>query len=119
MCLCAAALALLAAPASAQPARQADARPYAARLQHLVGQRSGPAMLASVHAEGNMLVFTVNGGIGWRAFVPIATLTRAQLIRHCQRPEVRGYFNGRRLLRIDTTELGQRRWTGQPIGHCP
>lgn len=66
-----------------------------------------------------MLVFTINGGTGWRAFVPIATLTRGQLIRHCQRPEVRGYFNGRRLLRVDTTELGQRRWVGQPIGHCP
>ncbi|HTU12841.1 MAG TPA: hypothetical protein VMG08_18265 [Allosphingosinicella sp.] len=114
-------LALAAAPAIAQrpPPPQAGAAPFARRLQHLVGQRQGPVMLAAVHAEGNVLVFTLNGGIGWRAFVPVAALTRAQLARHCQRPEVRGFFNGRRLLRVDTTELGRNRWPGQPVGRCP
>ncbi len=113
-----AALGLIAAPALSQPSA-GDARPFAARLQHLVGQRSGPVMVASIHAEGNMLVFTISGGIGWRAFVPVASLTRAQLVRHCARPEVRGFFNGRRLLRVDTTEWGRNRWVGQPVGRCP
>lgn len=116
-------LMLQTAPAAAQapaaPPPLADARPYAARLQHMVGQRNGPVVLRSVHAEGQVLVLTLDGGIGWRAFVPVARLSQSQLIRQCQRPEVRGFFNGRRRLRIDTVELGQRRWPGQLIARCP
>jgi hypothetical protein len=111
-------LALFAGPVAAQQ-RDSGAAPYARQLQRIVGQRSGPAMLTAVHAEGNMLVLTVNGGIGWRAFVPIARMSQIQLARYCRRPEVRGFFNGRRILRVDTTELGRNRWPGQPVARCP
>ena len=110
-------VAALSAPLAAQ--HPADARPFAARLQHLVGQRTGPAVLRAVHAEGRVLVFTIDGTIGWRAFVPVARLSQSFLTRYCRQPSVRGYFNGRRLLRIDTVELGRRRWPGQPIARCP
>ena len=105
-------------PALAQPP-QADARPFAARLQHLVGQRNGPVVLAAVHAEGPVLVFTLSGTIGWRAFVPVGRLSQTYLVRSCRLPEVRAYFNGRRLLRLDTVELGRSRWPGLLIGRCP
>jgi hypothetical protein len=108
---------LLAAPAVAQP--QADAAPYARQLQHLVGQREGTLVLGSIHAEGNILVFTINGGIGWRAVVPSERLSRIYLARYCRLPVVRGFFNGRRLLRIDTVELGRNRWRGQLVPRCP
>ena len=76
-------------------------------------------MLRAVHAEGQVLVFTIDGPLGWRAFVPVARLSQSFLIRYCRQPAVRTYFNGRRLLRIDTVELGLRRWRGQPIARCP
>ena len=111
--------ALLLPPAALAQPPQADARPYARALQRLVGQRQGAVMLSAVHAEGHVLVLTVNGAIGWRAFVPVARLSQAQLARYCRQPEVRGFFNGRRLLRIDTTEMGRNRWPGALVSHCP
>ncbi len=112
---------LLAAPAFAQtpiPSR-AGAQPFARALQRHVGERHGPVMLRAIHAEGPVLVVTVDGGIGWRAFVPVASLARSYLVRYCRQPEVRGFFNGRRMLRIDTLELGRNRWPGQPVFGCP
>ena len=109
---------LLPTTALAQPP-EADARPFARALQRLVGQRQGPVMLSAVHAEGNVMVLTVNGAIGWRAFVPVERMSQIQLARYCRRPEVRGFFNGRRLLRIDTTEMGRNRWPGALVSHCP
>lgn len=115
----AAALLLAAAPVAGRVAGPADARPFARALQRAVGERANGLTLRAVHAEGNVLVVTVDGAIGWRAFVPIASITRSYLVRACQRAEVRGFFNGRRLLRIDTVELGRNRWPGRPIGGCP
>jgi hypothetical protein len=108
---------LVATPAAAQ--MQASAAPYARQLQRIVGQRNGAVVLSGVHAEGNVLVLTVNGGIGWRAFVPIDRMSLIYLARYCRRPEVRGFFNGRRMVRVDTTELGRNRWPGQPVSRCP
>lgn len=76
-------------------------------------------MLRAIHAEGNMLVFTIDGGIGWRAFVPIDAVSREQLAAFCRWREVRRYFNGRRTVRVDTTEAGRRRWPGRPLSRCP
>ena len=103
--------------AIAQP--QTGAQPFARSLQRIVGQRRGLVAVSAVHAEGNLLVITVNGGFGWRAFVPMASLSLSYLARYCRRPEVRGFFNGRRMLRVDTMEMGRNRWPGQPVTRCP
>ena len=110
-------LALGAPPAIAQP--QAGAAPFARQLQHLVGQQRSGVVLRAIRAEGNMLVFTLDGGTGWRAFVPIDAISRDQLAAFCRRPDVRRYFNGRRSVRVDTTEAGRRRWPGRPLSRCP
>lgn len=110
---------LAAAPAAAQALSPADARPFARALQAVVGQQANGLTLRTVHAEGNVLVITVDGGTGWRAFVPVAALTQSQLSHYCRRREVRGFFNGRRLLRVDTVELGRNRWRGRPVTRCP
>jgi hypothetical protein len=114
-------LALVATPAMARRPLppQSGAVPFARQLQHLVGQGRRGIVLSAVHAEGNVLVFTVNGGTGWRAFVPIDALSRDQLASFCRWPQVRGFFNGWRTARVDTTELGRHRWPGRPVSRCP
>jgi hypothetical protein len=96
-----------------------SAEAYASRLQSMVGREIGPLRLESVEADGEVLVFTLDGPEGWRHGTPSYAITAFFLEGFCKAPEASGYLVAGRALRIDTAEAGKSPIRGTPVHHCP
>jgi hypothetical protein len=92
---------------------------YAHRLQSMVGRQIGPLDLKSIEADGDILVFTLDGPEGWRRGTPSYAITSFFLEGFCQSPEASGYLVAGRTLRLDTFEDGKSLIKGTPVHHCP
>jgi len=95
------------------------ANAYAWRLRSLVGREIGPLRIKSVEADGDELVFTLDGPEGWRRGTPSYAITAFFLEGFCKAPEASGYLVAGRALRIDTFEDGKNLIHGPPVYHCP
>ena len=96
-----------------------SAETFARGMQQLVGRQMGPLTIASIAAEANVLVVTLDGQPGWRAEVSGGGINAAFLSGFCRNPDAVTYFSGGRTMRIDTMESGQNRLQGEPIDRCP
>lgn len=92
---------------------------FARGMQQLVGRQMGPLTIASVAAEGNVLVVTLDGQAGWRGDTSSSGINAAFLSGYCRNPDAAIYFSAGRTMRVDTMENGQNRIQGQPIDRCP
>jgi hypothetical protein len=110
-------------PSKQQPPQQQSAslsaETFARGMQQLVGQQMGPLRIASVAAEGNVLVVTLDGATGWRAETSPTGINEAFLAGYCRNPNAAVYFGGGRTMRVDTMENGQNRIQGAPVDRCP
>jgi hypothetical protein len=95
------------------------ANAYAWRLRSMVGREIGPLRLKSIEADGEVLVFTLDGPEGWRRGTPSYAITAFFLEGFCKAPEASGYLAAGRALRIDTFEAGKSVIHGPPVHHCP
>jgi hypothetical protein len=99
--------------------RPANAGDFAGEMQHLVGRTHGPITIRSIEADGNILVVTLGGPLGWRQVMPMYAMTAYFVDRLCEDPKTARYFRDGRLLRLDTTDTGGRLVHGAPMDHCP
>ena len=104
-------------PAPAETGLSAET--FARGMQQLVGRQMGPLTIASIVAEGNVLVVTLDGQAGWRGEVSGGGINQAFLSGFCRNPDAASYFSGGRTMRVDTMENGQSRLQGEPIDRCP
>lgn len=95
------------------------AEDYARRFRHLVGRQIGPLDLKSIEADGDVLVFTLDGPEGWRQGTPSYSITSFFLEGFCKSAEGSGYLVAGRTLRLDTFEDGKHLIKGTPVHHCP
>lgn len=99
--------------------RPANAADFAREMHSLVGTTHGEIRVRSIEAEGNILVFTLDGPAGWRQAMPSYAMTAYFVDRICEDPKATHYFEERRLLRLDAAETGARTIHGVPLDHCP
>ena len=92
---------------------------YAWRLRSMVGRQIGPLELKSIEADGEVLVFTLDGPEGWRRGTPSYAITSFFLEGFCKSAEGSGYLVAGRTLRLDTFEDGKHIIQGTPVHHCP
>ena len=92
---------------------------YAREFQHMVGRSYGPLQLKSIEADGNVLVFTLDGPEGWRRGTPSYAITAYFLEGFCKGREASTYLAAGRTLRLDTLEAGKSPIRGTPVQHCP
>jgi hypothetical protein len=92
---------------------------YAWRLRSMVGREIGPLEIKSIEADGEELVFTLDGPEGWRRGTPSYAITAFFLEGFCKAPEASGYLVAGRALRIDTFEDGKSLIHGPPVHHGP
>jgi hypothetical protein len=96
-----------------------DARYFARHMQSQVGRTAGPTTISSIAAEGNALVVTLDGEIGWRRGTPSYAITAYFLEGFCKKPDVAVYFTEGRTLRVDSLEKGASAIRGSPVERCP
>lgn len=92
---------------------------YARQLQSRVGTRVGIARVSAIHAEGELLVVTVDGPANWRQGMPSFQLTWPFLEAFCKSGRAAPFFHDGRRIRLDTTEAGGGLIRGQPSSRCP
>ena len=99
--------------------RPGSAADFAREMHYLVGRTHGPVTIRSIEAESDILVFTLDGPAGWRQAMPSYAMTAYFVDRICEDRKAARYFDGRRLLRLDTTDSGAYPIHGAPMDHCP
>ncbi len=95
-----------------------DAAYFARRMQSKVGERFGPARIASIEAEDNVLVVTFDGPENWRAGYPSFMMSAPFLDGFCSAPKSEHYFADGRKLRLDTLDRGRSRIRGHTMSRC-
>jgi hypothetical protein len=96
-----------------------DAGYFARRLQSQVGRKVGPMTMKSIVAEGNVLVVTFDGAVGWRRGMPSYAITAYFLEGFCAKPDAAAYFAEGRTLRVDSLEADASPIRGSPATRCP
>jgi hypothetical protein len=92
-------------------------RGTARAVRATIGLRSGPARLSAVQVEGNSLVVTFDGGIGWRRTYSVERVSTDFFTGFCQGPDPALLREGR-TIRLDTLENGANRQRGEPVSSC-
>lgn len=105
------------APAQ-EPPSAASVAGFAAFLQEDLPQRFGAYTVVSARAEGDLLIFTLDGRRGWRR--PDTNVVRAteMLGAFCEQEGFREIIS-LAAVRVDTTERGADLIQGTPVTDCP
>ena len=105
------------------PAFATQASDFAARmaegLQGLVGKQPDSMFtITAIKAEGETLVISVDGPIGWREDKSATDLSGAFVNGFCSKAA--NMFDTGMKLRVDTSENGgDKLWKGPSVDHCP
>lgn len=112
----------LAGPAVTTPAPRQQVQVTAAflaeRTQDMVGQEfEGGITIHAIAAEGDILVFTLNGPAGWRAGFTADTISALLINGFCE--SAPQFFELGVPLRVDSLDGGQGLLKGPLVDRCP
>ncbi|HEV7658945.1 MAG TPA: hypothetical protein VGO55_03780 [Allosphingosinicella sp.] len=100
--------------------RRFSAARFASIMQPLVGREVDGVTIASIRAEGDLVILVLDGGVGWRRGITAEMMEGVLLGNFCDPAAANhGFFNGTRRMRVDTLEGGREPIQGQPIASCP
>lgn len=104
-------LTFFATPAAAQ----VSAAEFAESVQSMVGKDSGPIGIASIKAEGSVVVVVLDAS-DWEGARESAT--DSVLLGFCESGDESGFFTNKQL-RVDTLEKGRGLIVGRVVNKCP
>jgi hypothetical protein len=111
-------LALALAQAAPEPVSVTPAR-FAEAIQGMVGQTyDGGVAIARIHADGPVVVITLDGPPGWRSTAAARSVPGLVVAGFCEDRDFEYFVNGN-AMRVDTSESGGALRSGPVIRACP
>lgn len=111
-------LALTLAQANPEPVSVTPAQ-FAEAIQTMVGQSyEGGVAIARIHADGPIVVITLDGPVGWRSAASVGSVPNLVIAGFCEDRDFEYFVNGN-AMRVDTMEGGSALRSGPVIRACP